>query len=283
MIEDDLNGGLNTDLNLEVLNTNSSPDQKYADLARPMGLMLDQSFTDGPIESLATIFDDDQKQSTSNGTSTGAGADTNTAATGVASNAIAGMTFPVRGSRLAMVIAMAVAIAIPLLLLASSSTYKTTQVASLNGIQAIMDNWDSLNLLQRAKAFGLLTYVEDEQIAQLASDYSGSNTNSDVALEAGKDPYLVGLGANLIGATSTAEAYEKEMGNIKQSLFEDAFVKKICDLNLSQGSLNDYNSTDTKQRKDTFSGLINQIRMKLKTIILAALIVINSTSWYTAL
>ena len=270
--DDDLNDGLNTDLNLEVLNTNSSPDQKYADLAKTMGLMLDQSFADGPIESLATIFDDDQKQSTSNGTSTGAGADTNTAtansastATGVASNAIAGMA------------ASGVASAgdgnrsgksngsgdcDTTLALSKLKHVQNNPSSLFNGETASMDNWDSLNLLQRAKAFGLLTYVEDEQIAQLASAYSGSNTNSDVALEAGKDPYLVGLGANLIGATSTAEAYEKEMGNIKRSLFEDAFVKKICDLNLSQGSLNDYNSTVTKQRKDTFSGLINQIRME---------------------
>lgn len=270
LIEDDLNDGLNTDLNLEVLNTNSSPDQKYADLAKTMDLMLDQSFADGPIESLATIFDDDQKQSTSNGTSRGAGAGTNTAATnsastttatGVASNAIAGIA------------ASGVAGAgdgnsngtgdCDTTLAISKLKHVPNNPSSLfNGDQAIMDNWDSLNLLQRAKAFGLLTYVEDEQIAQLASDYSGSNTNSDVDLEAGKDPYLVGLGANLIGATSTAEAYVKEMGNIKRSLFEDAFVKKICDLNLSQGSLNDYNSTVTKQRKDTFSGLINQIRME---------------------
>lgn len=268
MIEDDLNGGLNTDLNLEVLNTNSSPDQKYADLAKTMGLMLDQSFADDPIESLATIFDDDQKQSTSNGISTGAGAGTNTAATnsastatGVASNTIAGIA------------ASGVAGAgdgngtgsgdCDTTLAISQLKHVPNNPSSLfNGDQSTMDNWDSLNLLQRAKAFGLLTYVEDEQIAQLASAYSGSNTNSDVALGAGEDPYLVGLGANLIGATSTAEAYEKEMGNIKRSLFEDAFVKKICDLNLSQGSLNDYNSTVTKQRKDTFSGLINQIRME---------------------
>lgn len=268
LIDDDLNDGLNTDLNLEVLNTNSSPDQKYADLAKTMGLMLDQSFADGPIESLATIFDDDQKQSTINGSSTGAGAGTNTAAansastaTGVASSAIAGIA------------ASGVAGAgddngtgsgdCDTTLALSKLKHVPNNPSSLfNGDQAIMDNWDSLNLLQRAKAFGLLTYVEDEQIAQLASAYSGSNTNSDVALGAGEDPYLVGLGANLIGATSTAEAYEKEMGNIKRSLFEDAFVKKICDLNLSQGSLNDYNSTVTKQRKDTFSGLINQIRME---------------------
>ena len=268
LIDDELNDGLNTDLNLEVLNTNSSPDQKYADLAKTMGLMLDQSFADGPIESLATIFDDDQKQSTSNGTSTGAGAGTNTAtansastATGVASSAIAGIA------------ASGVAGAgddngtgsgdcDTTLALSKLKHVQNNPSSLFNGDQAIMDNWDSLNLLQRAKAFGLLTYVEDEQIAQLASDYSGSNTNSDVALGAGEDPYLVGLGANLIGATSTAEAYEKEMGNIKRSLFEDAFVKKICDLNLSQGSLNDYNSTVTKQRKDTFSGLINQIRME---------------------
>ena len=268
LIDDELNDGLNTDLNLEVLNTTSSPDQKYADLAKTMGLMIDQSFADGPIESLASIFDDDQKQSTSNGTSTGAGADTNTAtsnsastATGVASNVIAGIA------------ASGIAGAgddngtgsgnCDTTLALSQLKHVPNNSSSLfNGDQAIMDNWDSLNLLQRAKAFGLLTYVEDEQIAQLASAYSGSNTNSDVALGAGEDPYLVGLGANLIGATSTAEAYEKEMGNIKRSLFEDAFVKKICDLNLSQGSLNDYNSTVTKQRKDTFSGLINQIRME---------------------
>lgn len=268
LIDDELNDGLNTDLNLEVLNTTSSPDQKYAELAKTMGIMLDQSFADGPIESLATIFDDDQKQSTSNGISTGAGAGTKTAAansastaTGVASSAIAGMA------------ASGIAGAgddngtgsgnCDTTLALSKLKHVPNNPSSLfNGDQATMDNWDSLNLLQRAKAFGLLTYVEDEQIAQLASAYSGSNTNSDVALEAGKDPYLVGLGANLIGATSTAEAYEKEMGNIKRSLFEDAFVKKICDLNLSQGSLNDYNSTVTKQRKDTFSGLINQIRME---------------------
>ena len=268
LIDDELNDGLNTDLNLEVLNTTSSPDQKYADLAKTMGLMLDQSFADGPIESLATIFDDDQKQSTSNAVSTGAGSGTNTAtansastATGVASNAIAGIA------------ASGVAGAgddngtgsgdCDTTLALSKLKHVPNNPSSLfNGETAAMDNWDSLNLLQRAKAFGLLTYVEDEQIAQLASAYSGSNTNSDVDLEAGKDPFLVGLGANLIGATSTAEAYEKEMGNIKRSLFEDAFVKKICDLNLSQGSLNDYNSTVTKQRKDTFSGLINQIRME---------------------
>ena len=268
LIDDELNDGLNTDLNLEVLNTNSSPDQKYADLAKTMGLMIEQSFADGPIESLATIFDDDQKQSTSNGISTGAGAGTNTAATnsastaaGVASNAIAGIA------------ASGVAGAgdgnnngtgdcDTTLALSKLKHVQNNPSSLFNGDQAIMDNWDSLNLLQRAKAFGLLTYVEDEQITQLTSAYSGSNTNSEVALEASEDPYLVGLGANLIGATSTAEAYEKEMGNIKRSLFEDAFVKKICDLNLSQGSLNDYNSTVTKQRKDTFSGLINQIRME---------------------
>lgn len=272
LIDDELNDGLNTDLNLEVLNTNSSPDQKYADLAKTMGLMIEQSFADGPIESLATIFDDDYQspsgQSTNNSTSTGAGAgagtntaDTNSASTGVASSAIAGIA------------ASGVACAgdgnsngtsdcDTTLALSQLKHVQNNPSSLFNGDQAIMDNWDSLNLLQRAKAFGLLTYVEDEQIAQLASAYSGSNTNSDVALEAGKDPYLVGLGANLIGATSTAEAYEKEMGNIKRSLFEDAFVKKICDLNLSQGSLNDYNSTVTKQRKDTFSGLINQIRME---------------------
>ncbi len=268
LIEDELNDGLNTDLNLEFLNTTSSPDQKYADLAKTMGLMLEQSFADGPIESLATIFDDDQKQSTSNGTSTGAGAGTNTAtsnsastATGVASSAIAGMA------------ASGVAGAgdgnsngsgdcDTTLALSKLKHVQNNPSSLFNGETAAMDNWDSLNLLQRAKAFGLLTYVEDEQIAQLASAYSGSNTNSDVALGAGEDPYLVGLGANLIGATSTAEAYEKEMGNIKRSLFEDAFVKKICYLNLCQGSLNDYNSTVTKQRKDTFSGLINQIRME---------------------
>lgn len=270
LIDDELNDGLNTDLNLEVLNTNSSPDQKYADLAKTMGLMIDQSFADGPIESLATIFDDDdnQKQNTSNGISTGAGAGTNTAATnsastatGVASNAIAGMTSSgVAGAGDGN--SNGTGDCDTTLALSKLNHVKDNPSSLFNGDQAIMDNWDSLNLLQRAKAFGLLTYVEDEQIAQLASDYSGSNTNSDVALEAGKDPYLVGLGANLIGATSTAEAYEKEMGNIKRSLFEDAFVKKICDLNLGQGSLNDYNSTVTKQRKDTFSGLINQIRME---------------------
>ena len=268
LIEDDLNDGLNTDLNLEVLNTTSSPDQKYADLAKTMGLMLDQSFADGPIESLATIFDDDQKQSTINGTSTGAGAGTNTAATNSASTATGAASSAIAG-----IAASGVAGAgddngtgsgnCDTTLAISKLKHVPNNPSSLfNGETAAMDNWDSLNLLQRAKAFGLLTYVEDEQIAQLASAYSGSNTNSDVDLEAGKDPYLVGLGANLIGATSTAEAYEKEMGNIKRSLFEDAFVKKICDLNLSQGSLNDYNSTVTKQRKDTFSGLINQIRME---------------------
>ena len=268
LIDDELNDGLNTDLNLEVLNTNSSPDQKYADLAKTTGIMIEQSFADGPIESLATIFDDDHQSPSGQSTSTGAGAGTNTAtansaatATGVASSAIAGIA------------ASGVAGAgdgnsngngdCDTTLAISQLKHVPNNPSSLfNGDQAIMDNWDSLNLLQRAKAFGLLTYVEDEQIAQLASAYSGSNTNSDVDLEAGKDPYLVGLGANLIGATSTAEAYEKEMGNIKRSLFEDAFVKKICDLNLSQGSLNDYNSTVTKQRKDTFSGLINQIRME---------------------
>lgn len=268
LIDDELNGGLNTDLNLEVLNTTSSPDQKYAELAKTMGLMIEQSFADGPIESLATIFDDDLKQSTSNGASTGAGAGTNTAAANSASTATG-----VSSSAIAGIAASGVAGAgdgnsngsgdCDTTLAISKLKHVQNNPSSLfNGDQAIMDNWDSLNLLQRAKAFGLLTYVEDEQIAQLASDYSGSNTNSDVDLEAGKDPYLVGLGANLIGATSTAEAYEKEMGNIKRSLFEDAFVKKICDLNLSQGSLNDYNSTVTKQRKDTFSGLINQIRME---------------------
>lgn len=268
LIDDELNDGLNTDLNLEVLNTNSSPDQKYADLAKTMGIMIEQSFADGPIESLATIFDDDHQSPSGQSTSTGAGAGTNTAtansaatATGVASSAIAGIA------------ASGVAGAgdgnsngngdCDTTLAISQLKHVPNNPSSLfNGETAAMDNWDSLNLLQRAKAFGLLTYVEDEQIAQLASAYSGSNTNSDVALESGKDPYLVGLGANLIGATSTAEAYEKEMGNIKRSLFEDAFVKKICDLNLSQGSLNDYNSTVTKQRKDTFSGLINQIRME---------------------
>ncbi len=268
LIEDDLNDGLNTDLNLEVLNTNSFPDQKYADLAKTMGLMLDQSFADGPIEGLATIFDDDQKQSTSNAVSTGAGAGTNTAAANSASTATG-----VSSSAIAGIAASGVAGAgdgnsngrgnCDTTLAISQLKHVQNNPSSLfNGETAAMDNWDSLNLLQRAKAFGLLTYVEDEQIAQLASAYSGSNTNSDVALGAGEDPYLVGLGANLIGATSTAEAYEKEMGNIKRSLFEDAFVKKICDLNLSQGSLNDYNSTVTKQRKDTFSGLINQIRME---------------------
>lgn len=268
LIDDELNGGLNTDLNLEVLNNNSSPDQKYADLAKTMGLMLDQSFADGPIESLATIFDDDQKQSTSNGTSSGAGAGTNTAATnsastatGVASNAIAGIAASgVAGAGDGN--CSGTGDCDTTLALSKLKHVQNNPSSFFNGETTTMDNWDSLNLLQRAKAFGLLTYVEDEQIAQLASAYSGSNTNSDVDLEAGKDPYLVGLGANLIGATSTAEAYEKEMGNIKRSLFEDAFVKKICDLNLSQGSLNDYNSTVTKQRKDTFSGLINQIRME---------------------
>lgn len=268
LIEDDLNDGLNTDLNLEVLNTTSSPDQKYADLAKTMGIMLDQSFADGPIESLATIFDDDQKQSTSNSTSTGAGAGTNTAtansastATGVASNAIAGIAASgVAGAGDGN--SNGTSDCDTTLALSKLKHVQNNPSSLFNGETTAMDNWDSLNLLQRAKAFGLLTYVEDEQIAQLASAYSGSNTNSDVDLEAGKDPYLVGLGANLIGATSTAEAYEKEMGNIKRSLFEDAFVKKICDLNLSQGSLNDYNSTVTKQRKDTFSGLINQIRME---------------------
>lgn len=268
LIDDELNDGLNTDLNLEVLNTNSSPDQKYADLAKTMGLMLEQSFADGPIESLATIFDDDQKQSTSNGISTGAGAGTNTAdtnsastATGVASNAIAGIaTSAITGAGDGN--SSGTGDCDTTFAISKLKHVQNNPSSLFNGDQAIIDNWDSLNLLQRAKAFGLLTYVEDEQIAQLASAYSDSNTNSDVALEAGKDPYLVGLGANLIGATSTAEAYEKEMGNIKRSLFEDAFVKKICDLNLSQGSLNDYNSTVTKQRKDTFSGLINQIRME---------------------
>ena len=268
LIDDELNNGLNTDLNLEVLNTNSSPDQKYADLAKTMGLMLDQSFADGPIESLATIFDDDQKQSTSNGTRTGAGAGTNTAATnsastatGVASNVIAGIAASgVAGAGDGN--SNGTGDCDTTLTLSKLKHVQNNPSSLFNGETAAMDNWDSLNLLQRAKAFGLLTYVEDEQIAQLASAYSGSNTNSDVALGAGEDPYLVGLGANLIGATSTAEAYEKEMGNIKRSLFEDAFVKKICDLNLSQGSLNDYNSTVTKQRKDTFSGLINQIRME---------------------
>ncbi len=265
LIEDDLNDGLNTDLNLEVLNTNSSPDQKYADLAKTMGLMLDQSFADGPIESLATIFDDDQKQSTSNGISTGAGAGTNTAAANSASTVTDGASGASAGIAASVVAGAGdgnsngtgdcdTALAI------SKLNHIPNNPSSLfNGETTAMDNWDSLNLLQRAKAFGLLTYVEDEQIAQLAGAYSGSNTNSD---DLGADPYLVGLGANLIGATSTAEAYEKEMGNIKRSLFEDAFVKKICDLNLSQGSLNDYNSTVTKQRKDTFSGLINQIRME---------------------
>lgn len=266
LIDDDLNDGLNTDLNLEVLNTNSSPDQKYADLAKTMGIMLDQSFADGPIESLATIFDDDQKQSTS----TGASAGTNTAATnsastatGVASSAIAGIAASgVAGAGDGNGNSNGSGDCDTTLAISQLKHVQNNPSSLFNGETASMDNWDSLNLLQRAKAFGLLTYVEDEQIAQLASAYSGSNTNSDVALEAGKDPYLVGLGANLIGATSTAEAYEKEMGNIKRSLFEDAFVKKICDLNLSQGSLNDYNSTVTKQRKDTFSGLINQIRME---------------------
>lgn len=266
LIDDELNDGLNTDLNLEVLNTNSSPDQKYADLAKTMGIMLDQSFADGPIESLATIFDDDQKQSTSNGTSAGVGTNTATAnsastATGVASNAIAGIA----ASRVAGAgddNGTGSGNCDTTLALSQLKHVQNNPSSLFNGETAAMDNWDSLNLLQRAKAFGLLTYVEDEQIAQLASAYSGSNTNSDVDLEVGEDPYLVGLGANLIGATSTAEAYEKEMGNIKRSLFEDAFVKKICDLNLSQGSLNDYNSTVTKQRKDTFSGLINQIRME---------------------
>lgn len=278
LIDDELNDGLNTDLDLEVLNTTSTPDQKCRDLANTMGLVLDKSFEDGPIESLATIFDDDHQtpsgQSTSNAVSTGAGAGTNTAATnsasttaattGVTSNAIAGIASGIAGagddnssgnSNGSGDCDTTLAI--------SKLKHVPNNPSSLfNGDQAIMDSWDSLNLLQRAKAFGLLTYVEDEQIAQLTSAYSGSNTNSDVDLEAGEDPYLVGLGANLIGATSTAEAYEKEMGNIKRSLFEDAFVKKICDLNLSQGSLNDYNSTVTKQRKDTFSGLINQIRME---------------------
>ena len=270
LIEDDLNDGLNTDLNLEVLNTTSSPDQKYAELAKTMGLMIEQSFADGPIESLATIFDDDQKQSTSNGASTGAGAGTNSAttnsastATGVASSVIAGIApSGVAGAGDGNSNDSGTGDCDTTLAIRQLKHVQNNPSSLFNGDQAIMDNWDSLNLLQRAKAFGLLTYVEDEQIAQLASDYSGSNTNSDVALEAGKDPYLVGLGANLIGATSTAEAYEKEMGNIKRSLFEDAFVKKICDLNLGQGSLNDYNSTVTKQRKDTFSGLINQIRME---------------------
>lgn len=261
LIEDDLNDGLNTDLNLEVLNTTSSPDQKYADLAKTMGLMLEQSFADGPIESLATIFDDDQKQSTCNGTSTGAGAGTNTTATGVASNVIAGIA-PSGVAGAGDGNSNGSGDCDTTLALSQLKHVQNNPSSLFNGETTTMDNWDSLNLLQRAKAFGLLTYVEDEQIAQLASAYSGSNTNSDVALEAGKDPYLVGLGANLIGATYTAEAYEKEMGNIKRSLFEDAFVKKICDLNLSQGSLNDYNSTVTKQRKDTFSGLINQIRME---------------------
>ena len=266
LIDDELNDGLNTDLNLEVLNTNSSPDQKYADLAKTMGLMIEQSFADGPIESLATIFDDDQKQSTSNGISTGAGAGTNTtatnsASTGVASNTIAGIAASaVTGAGDGN--SNGTGDCDTTLALSQLKHVQNNPSSLFNGDQSIMDNWDSLNLLQRAKAFGLLTYVEDEQIAQLSESYSGSNTNSDVDLEAGKDPYLVGLGANLIGATSTAEAYEKEMANIKRSLFEDAFVKKICDLNLSQGSLNDYNSTVTKQRKDTFSGLINQIRME---------------------
>lgn len=278
LIDDELNDGLNTDLNLEVLNTNSSPDQKYADLAKTMGLMIEQSFADGPIESLATIFDDDYKstsgQSTSNGISTGAGAGTNTAtansaatATGVASSAIAGIAASRGagagdGSCSGNSNGRGTSDCDTTLAISKLKHVPNNPSSLFNGETSAMDNWDSLNLLQRAKAFGLLTYVEDEQIAQLASAYSGSNTNSDVDLEAGKDPYLVGLGANLIGATSTAEAYEKEMGNIKRSLFEDAFVKKICDLNLSQGSLNDYNSTVTKQRKDTFSGLINQIRME---------------------
>ena len=272
LIDDELNDGLNTDLDLEVLNTTSTTDQKCRDLANTMGLMLDQSFADGPIEILATIFDDDYKstsgQSTSNSTSTGAGAGTNTAATnsaatatGVASSAIAGIAAS-RGAGAGDGNSNGSGDCDTTLAISQLKHVQNNPSSLFNGETTTMDNWDSLNLLQRAKAFGLLTYVEDEQIAQLASAYSGSNTNSDVALEAGKDPYLVGLGANLIGATSTAEAYEKEMGNIKRSLFEDAFVKKICDLNLSQGSLNDYNSTVTKQRKDTFSGLINQIRME---------------------
>ena len=60
-------------------------------------------------------------------------------------------------------------------------------------------------------------------------------------------------------------------------------LKRFADLNLSQGSLNDYsNSTVTKQRKDTFSGLINQIRMEAQNNNIGRFVLLSTRPHSTA-
>lgn len=239
-----MNDLLNLDLDVEMLNGGDQEKQKYSAIAKDMQLMIEKSLSDSSLESLAELFDHDSEEQEDEDK------DKSEKVKGVLAKKDRLQAFNT-----------------------VNSVKDDPSMIYKDEVESDLDNWESLHYLQRAQAFGLITYVEDEQLALLSCAYSKkvlpdnfARTNKKMSgLEQGRydhDPYLVGLANNLIGATSNDVSYELELEAMRNSLFENAFVQKIGELNLSNGSFNDYNSTITKQKKDVFSNLISQIRIE---------------------
>ena len=147
-----------------------------------------------------------------------------------------------------------------------------------------LDTLASVSCLQKAQAFGLMTFVQDEQLDKVAQAFTGTpdikllnacqetnfkgNLNAQPSLNSpllNRDPYATGMGVHLVGATKGESAFQQELQNINTSVFENAFINKITELNLGIGSNNDYNNTTTMAKKDSMASLIKQLRAEAES------------------
>ena len=137
-----------------------------------------------------------------------------------------------------------------------------------------LEGLSSVSCLQQAQAFGLMTFIQDEQLDKVAQAFTKTpnltllnacqetKSTQDTLRSPCKlgDPYASAIGKNLMGATEPAEAFAKELKHSNLSVFDNAFINKITELNLGLGFANDYNSMTTMAKKDLFGALIKQIR-----------------------